>query len=104
MTIHLPEAVEHSIHAAVRRGRFSSVEDALVAAWLALDEPLKEEPSAPILPTANGEPLAPTDRPIWQVFQDISAEVSDDVWDALPTDLSEQHDHYIYGTPKNSDT
>jgi len=22
------------------------------------------------------------------------------VWDALPTDLSEQHDHYIYGTPK----
>jgi len=39
-------------------------------------------------------------KPIWEVFQELSASVPDEVWDALPTDLSEQHDHYIYGTPK----
>jgi hypothetical protein len=42
-------------------------------------------------------------KPIWEVFQEISANVPDEVWDALPTDLSEQHDHYIYGTPKRTD-
>jgi hypothetical protein len=42
-------------------------------------------------------------KPIWEVFQEISAAVPDEVWDALPTDLSEQHDHYIYGTPKRTD-
>jgi hypothetical protein len=30
----------------------------------------------------------------------LSAEVSDDVWEKIPTDGSQQHDHYIYGTPK----
>jgi hypothetical protein len=30
----------------------------------------------------------------------LSAEVSDDVWENIPTDGSEQHDHYIYGTQK----
>lgn len=30
----------------------------------------------------------------------LSAEVSDDVWEKIPPDGSEQHDHYIYGTPK----
>jgi Arc/MetJ-type ribon-helix-helix transcriptional regulator len=106
MTIHLPEPVERSINAAVRNGRFPSVEDALVAAWLAFDEPLKGEQSAPApaQSTTNGEASTPTDKPIWQVFQEISAEVPAEVWDALPTDLSEQHDHYIYGTPKVSDT
>lgn len=30
----------------------------------------------------------------------LSAEVSDDVWETIPSDGSQQHDHYIYGTPK----
>jgi hypothetical protein len=44
--------------------------------------------------------LGPAHKPIWEVFQELSASVPDEVWDALPTDLSEQHDHYIYGTLK----
>ena len=31
---------------------------------------------------------------------EIVADVPDEVWDRIPTDGSEQHDHYIYGTPK----
>ena len=37
MTIQLPENVERSIVAAVQSGRFSSVDQAVSAAWLAFD-------------------------------------------------------------------
>lgn len=30
----------------------------------------------------------------------IFAEVPDEVWEKVPRDLAEQHDHYIYGTEK----
>ena len=30
----------------------------------------------------------------------IVADVPQEVWDEVPDDLSYQHDHYIYGTPK----
>ena len=30
----------------------------------------------------------------------LSSQVPDEVWDRIPTDGSEQHDHYIYGTKK----
>ncbi len=33
MTIHLPEDVERSVEAAVRRGSFASADDALATAW-----------------------------------------------------------------------
>jgi uncharacterized protein YyaL (SSP411 family) len=33
-------------------------------------------------------------------IQNLTAEVADEVWEKIPSDGSEQHDHYIYGTPK----
>lgn len=33
-------------------------------------------------------------------IQNLTAEVADEVWEKVPSDGSEQHDHYIYGTPK----
>ncbi len=30
------------------------------------------------------------------------ADLPQNAWDTLPSDLSDQHDHYIYGTPKIS--
>jgi hypothetical protein len=51
--------------------------------------------------TAIPTPVATSRKPIWEVFQELSASVPKEVWDALPPDLSEQHDHYIYGTPKH---
>ena len=33
-------------------------------------------------------------------IQNLTADVSDEVWEKIPTDGAEHHDHYIYGTPK----
>ncbi len=35
-----------------------------------------------------------------QLFEELRADVPPEEWLRLPTDLSEQHDHYLYGTPK----
>ena len=42
----------------------------------------------------------PTARPIEEFITELAAQVPEEEWDLLPPDLSEQHDHYIYGTPK----
>jgi hypothetical protein len=39
-------------------------------------------------------------RPIWEVIDEIMKQVPAEDLADLPTDLAEQHDHYIYGTPK----
>ena len=39
-------------------------------------------------------------KTLGEKIMDIVADVPDEVWDRLPTDGAEQHDHYIYGTRK----
>lgn len=39
-------------------------------------------------------------KTLWDAIQDIVKDVPDEVWDKLPADGSEQHDHYLYGSPK----
>lgn len=46
------------------------------------------------------EPPQKDDRPIWEIIDEIRMGIPEDVLDKLPTDGAEQHDHYIYGTPK----
>ena len=43
MTIHLPEHVEHSLHAAVRSGHFASMDDAMAEAALPALKKLHQE-------------------------------------------------------------
>ena len=40
-------------------------------------------------------------KPIWDVFKEITASIPDEEWEKFPTDGSEQHDHYLYGTDKH---
>ena len=94
MTIKLPKDLESSIREEVLSGHFAS-EDEMVAEVLRAYLSQRKQGQA-----VAGPPATPVHKPIWEVFQEISASVPDEVWDALPTDLSEQHDHYIYGTPK----
>jgi hypothetical protein len=49
---------------------------------------------------AAAKPPAPARKPIWERVLERSAAIPDEEYDKLPTDLSEQHDHYLYGTPK----
>ena len=39
-------------------------------------------------------------RPIEEVLEELAAEVPDEEWEKLPADLTDQLDHYLYGTPK----
>jgi AbrB family looped-hinge helix DNA binding protein len=39
-------------------------------------------------------------KPLWQTVAESAEELPADLADQLPTDGAEQHDHYIYGTPR----
>ena len=39
-------------------------------------------------------------RPVWEVIAEIGAQVPEDEWGKVPSDLSGNLHHYLYGTPK----
>jgi len=41
-----------------------------------------------------------TEPTIWQKIRARSKKIPDEVWEEMPRDGSEQHDHYLYGVPK----
>jgi Arc/MetJ-type ribon-helix-helix transcriptional regulator len=95
LTINVPEDVENSINAAVRSGRFPSIDEAVAAAWQAFDNlPAPEAETRP-------EVGATTPRKaIWEVAAELRESIPAEEWAKLPVDGAEQHDHYIYGLPK----
>ncbi|AFY34376.1 hypothetical protein [Calothrix sp. PCC 7507] len=40
-------------------------------------------------------------KPIWEVAADLTQDIPPEILETLPTDGAEQHDHYLYGTPKH---
>jgi hypothetical protein len=40
-------------------------------------------------------------KPFGLFIEELIADIPQEVLDTLPTDSAEQHDHYIYGTPKH---
>jgi len=55
--------------------------------------------SAPVSPSETQDE---DDRPVSAMFGEIWADMPDDVRAKLPSDGADQHDHYIYGTPKRT--
>lgn len=45
-------------------------------------------------PSRKSEPT------IWEKIRKRAQKVPDEVWEKLPRDGAEQHDHYLYGVPK----
>ncbi|HUK89628.1 MAG TPA: hypothetical protein VLZ81_04445 [Blastocatellia bacterium] len=45
----------------------------------------------------NSQPQA---QHIWDEIAAISADLPDEAWADVPVDGADQHDHYLYGTPK----
>lgn len=45
---------------------------------------------------ANGE----KNQTIWQKIRARAQKVPAEVWDKIPSDSADNHDHYLYGTPK----
>ncbi len=100
MTIHLPPHIESSIQAAVHSGQFASVDDAMTEAATLLLQRLEQERTQPQQTGARPAEAATKHKPIWEEFEEISASIPNEEWARLPVDGAEQHDHYIYGTPK----
>jgi Arc/MetJ-type ribon-helix-helix transcriptional regulator len=100
MTIHLPPELESSIQAAVHSGHFASVDDAMTEAASLLLQRLKQEQTLATKTAASPANAAAPYKPIWEVAADIRNSIPAEEWAKLPVDGAEQHDHYIYGTPK----
>ena len=96
MTIHLPKDVESRILAVVQSGRFASVDAAMTEAVSLLLQQLKQAEANP--PATSG--ATQEHKPIWEEILESTADIPDEEWEKLPTDLAEQHDHCLYGTPK----
>ncbi len=103
MTIHLPEDLERSIRAEVQGGHFASVDDVIAEAVRAYLSARVHGPASSG-PAAEPEGAAATHKPIWEEFEEIAASIPAEEWAKLPVDGAEQHDHYIYGTPKRPRT
>ena len=99
MTINLPENLDRSIRAEVLDGHFTSLDDAIAEAVRLLLNQKGRSEAGPENAGAVGQ-VAPTYKPIWEVFEEITAGIPEEEWAKLPTDGAEQHDHYIYDTPK----
>ena len=41
-------------------------------------------------------------KPIWEIFEETVNALPAEVIAQLPEDSAEQHDHYLYGTPKRN--
>ena len=45
-----------------------------------------------------------TRRPIGEIFEELSSQIPFEEWAGLPKDGAEQHDHYLYGSRKRTNT
>jgi predicted RNase H-like HicB family nuclease len=52
------------------------------------------------LKSKENETTTKVNKPIWEIAQKLTQDITEDELNQLPTDGAEQHDHYIYGTPK----
>lgn len=104
MTIQLPEILEGPILAAVRSGRYASLDDAMAEAALLLVQRLKQEQSQEEQPSASRTEPVPKHKPVWEEFAEIVASISNEEWAKVPAAGAKQHDHNIYGTPKRPPT
>jgi Arc/MetJ-type ribon-helix-helix transcriptional regulator len=89
MTINVSKDVESSINVAVQSGRFASADEMIAKLVREYEQRTQQHTAA-----------APPHKPIWEEFEEIAASIPDEEWAKLPVDGAEQHDHYIYGTPK----
>lgn len=83
----------------------ASLEDQLIEKVRALP-PDKQQEALRILDALTGgsgsEPNGTglERRPVWELAEEINAELPADTWDNVPTDGSINLDHYLYGAPK----
>jgi hypothetical protein len=84
----------------VHSGRYASLDDAMAEAASLLVQRLEQEQTQVKQPAANQVDTSPNRKPVWERILERTAAIPDEEFDKLPSDLAEQHDHYLYGVPK----
>ena len=82
----------------------ANLEDQLIDKVRALP-PNKQQEALRLLDYLAGASAEPNGtgldrRPIWEIVEEVNAELPADTWDSVPTDGSINLDHYLYGAPK----
>ena len=60
------------------------------------------EPDKAVEGMEKEQRLDRSDGSIWEAIDDIMRRVPEEVLNRLPTDGAEQHDHYLYDSPKKA--
>jgi Arc/MetJ-type ribon-helix-helix transcriptional regulator len=95
MNLTLPTEIERLLSNKVENGEFESVEAAVMHT---LRQSLEGEG-----PSGGEEETVASPRNIWDAIERLRENAAPEVKEALnrlPKDLAEEHDHYVYGTPK----
>lgn len=85
----------------------ANLEQAILEKLHALPDGKQQEVLALVEALLDNERLTPSEstrRPISEIFEELSSQISLEEWAELPRDGAEQHDHYLYGSPKRSNT
>ena len=88
--INLPANLERSLQVGVPSGHFASLDEAVAEAVRLLLEKFPAEPEP--RPAGGNEPTTPSHKPIWEVFEEITASIPEEEWAKLLNDGAEQHD------------
>ena len=89
MVIQLTPDQERVIGRAIEAGLIRTADEVVGVGVEAIQRRLDERP------LTNHTP-----RPIEEIIRDLAAEVPQAEWDRLPRDLTDNLDHYLYGTRK----
>jgi hypothetical protein len=106
LTLRMPQDLWHRLSSEAAKQDMTAT--GLITRWV--EEKLTQTTEASSVPAAAPEEQAEqadaaarapkSHRPIWEEITEIMSQVPEEDLATLPTDLAEQHDHYLYGTPK----
>jgi len=85
----------------------ANLEQAILKKLQSLPDGKQQEVLALVEALLDKEQLAQpesTRRPISEIFEELSSQIPIEEWAELPHDGAEQHDHYLYGSSKRSNT
>ena len=95
MNIRVSERWEPFIRSELESGRYGSEDEVVEEALGLLLRKSESEDAETSSASSSIEP-----KPSWMRVLENMQDLPDEVFDRIPTDSAEQHDHYLYGTPK----
>ena len=96
MTIALTDEAERMIQEFMSSGKYVSESEVVKEALSALTERVASSRSPRTPPTDSQV------RRIGEMIDEMMKDIPEEALAKMPVDGSEQHDHYIYGTPKRT--